>query len=162
MRNCWIFRESRRASSRAALCSSGCSAGCAIADLTARALSSTKAPASRMRGFRSSTSPAGAQPMSNDDGTVSITFNGEIFNYVELREELIARGHKFRTHLRHRSHHPPLRGDGAGLRRAAERRFRLRDLGRPPPAADAGARPHGRAPAVLRASAAARSISPPR
>src|SRR6266545_3739186 len=40
---------------------------------------------------------AGAQPMSNDDGTVSITFNGEIFNYVELRQELIARGHKFRT-----------------------------------------------------------------
>jgi asparagine synthase (glutamine-hydrolysing) len=40
---------------------------------------------------------AGAQPMSNDDGTVSITFNGEIFNYIELRQELIARGHKFRT-----------------------------------------------------------------
>ncbi len=40
---------------------------------------------------------AGAQPMSNDDETVSITFNGEIFNYVELREELIARGHRFRT-----------------------------------------------------------------
>jgi asparagine synthase (glutamine-hydrolysing) len=41
-------------------------------------------------------SPSGAQPMSSDDGTVSITFNGEIFNYVELREELTARGQKFR------------------------------------------------------------------
>src|SRR5262249_16850030 len=40
---------------------------------------------------------AGAQPMSNDDGSVAITFNGEIFNYVELRQDLIARGHKFRT-----------------------------------------------------------------
>ena len=40
---------------------------------------------------------AGAQPMSNDDGTIWITFNGEIFNYIELRDELIARGHKFRT-----------------------------------------------------------------
>lgn len=40
---------------------------------------------------------AGAQPMSNDDGSVSITFNGEIFNYVELRNELIAGGHRFRT-----------------------------------------------------------------
>ncbi len=40
---------------------------------------------------------AGAQPMSNDDETVSITFNGEIFNYVELRQELMARGHSFRT-----------------------------------------------------------------
>ena len=42
-------------------------------------------------------SPGGAQPMSNDDGTISITFNGEIFNYVELREELIARGRRFRS-----------------------------------------------------------------
>ena len=40
----------------------------------------------------------GHQPMCNEDSTVWITFNGEIFNYVELREELIARGHKFRTH----------------------------------------------------------------
>jgi asparagine synthase (glutamine-hydrolysing) len=36
--------------------------------------------------------------MANDDATVWITFNGEIFNYVELREELIAKGVRFRTH----------------------------------------------------------------
>jgi asparagine synthase (glutamine-hydrolysing) len=41
---------------------------------------------------------AGAQPMANDDETVWITFNGEIFNYVELRDELIAKGVQFRTH----------------------------------------------------------------
>jgi asparagine synthase (glutamine-hydrolysing) len=41
---------------------------------------------------------AGAQPMANDDESVWITFNGEIFNYVELREELIADGVRFRTH----------------------------------------------------------------
>ncbi len=35
--------------------------------------------------------------MCNEDGTVWITFNGEIFNYVELRAELIARGHVFKT-----------------------------------------------------------------
>ena len=37
----------------------------------------------------------GAQPMSNADGSLWITFNGEIFNYIELREELLARGHHF-------------------------------------------------------------------
>jgi asparagine synthase (glutamine-hydrolysing) len=39
----------------------------------------------------------GKQPMSIEDGTLWITFNGEIFNYVELREELIKKGHKFAT-----------------------------------------------------------------
>lgn len=39
----------------------------------------------------------GHQPMHNEDRTVWITFNGEIFNYVELREELIRKGHRFLT-----------------------------------------------------------------
>ncbi len=39
----------------------------------------------------------GAQPMSDADETLWITFNGEIFNYVELRAELEALGHRFRT-----------------------------------------------------------------
>lgn len=39
----------------------------------------------------------GAQPMSNAEGTLSIVFNGEIFNYVELRDELIQKGHRFAT-----------------------------------------------------------------
>ena len=39
----------------------------------------------------------GSQPMSIADGTLWITFNGEIFNYIELRDELIKKGHKFST-----------------------------------------------------------------
>jgi asparagine synthase (glutamine-hydrolysing) len=39
----------------------------------------------------------GAQPMQNEDGTVTIVFNGEIYNYKVLREELIAKGHVFKT-----------------------------------------------------------------
>ena len=39
----------------------------------------------------------GAQPMGNEDQTLWITFNGEIFNYIELAEELRAAGHVFRT-----------------------------------------------------------------
>jgi asparagine synthase (glutamine-hydrolysing) len=41
---------------------------------------------------------SGDQPIGNEDGTLWIVFNGEIFNYLELRPELEARGHRFSTH----------------------------------------------------------------
>jgi asparagine synthase (glutamine-hydrolysing) len=43
-------------------------------------------------------SQAGHQPMCNEDGTVWITYNGEIYNHVALRQELEAKGHVFRSH----------------------------------------------------------------
>jgi asparagine synthase (glutamine-hydrolysing) len=43
-------------------------------------------------------SPAGAQPMANEDGTVWTIFNGEIYNHHEIRRDLEARGHVFRGH----------------------------------------------------------------
>lgn len=39
----------------------------------------------------------GQQPMLNQDGSLAITFNGEIYNYLELREELKGLGHRFQT-----------------------------------------------------------------
>ncbi len=39
----------------------------------------------------------GAQPISNEDGRMQVVFNGEIYNFVELRDELEAFGHQFRT-----------------------------------------------------------------
>jgi len=43
------------------------------------------------------TSRAGHQPMSTDDGDLTIVFNGEIYNYVELKAELTSLGHRFRS-----------------------------------------------------------------
>ena len=39
----------------------------------------------------------GAQPIGNEDGNVQIVFNGEIYNFIELREQLQKAGHTFRT-----------------------------------------------------------------
>lgn len=41
-------------------------------------------------------SPTGAQPMSNEDGTCWITYNGEFYNHASFRERLLAQGHRFR------------------------------------------------------------------
>jgi asparagine synthase (glutamine-hydrolysing) len=40
----------------------------------------------------------GHQPISNEDGTAWLVFNGEIYNYRELRQELLGKGHVFATH----------------------------------------------------------------
>ena len=41
---------------------------------------------------------SGQQPLCNEDGNLWIAYNGEVFNYIELRELLIKKGHKLRTH----------------------------------------------------------------
>ncbi len=42
-------------------------------------------------------SPSGRQPMTNEDGTIQLAYNGEIYNFQELRSELLAHGHRFRS-----------------------------------------------------------------
>jgi len=42
-------------------------------------------------------SPDGRQPMTNEDGSIWVVFNGEIYNHQALRRELITRGHRFRS-----------------------------------------------------------------
>ncbi len=40
----------------------------------------------------------GQQPLANEDGSVIVTYNGEIYNFNELRDELLTHGHQFKTH----------------------------------------------------------------
>ena len=101
----------RRSDFRRGLCSSGCSASCAIAVLTARASRCDDGAGLAHTRLSIIDLAAGAQPMSNDDGTVSITFNGEIFNYIELRR----RADRARPQVPH--HAPTPKSSSASTRR---------------------------------------------
>ena len=90
--------------------------------------------------------------MPNEDGTVWITYNGEVYNHRALRAELEAKGHVYRSPDRHRDDPPPLRGGRTAVRRAPPRHVRVRDLGRAPARALPRARPARDQAALLRAA----------
>ena len=144
------------------LCFRGCSRRCAIAAPTARGPAHGDGFGFAHTRLSIIDLAAGAQPMANDDETRLDHLQRRDLQLRRAARRADREGRHVPHAFRHRSHHPPLRGDGPGLRRAAQRRLRLRDLGRAPQADDARARPHGRAPALLHAARRAPPISPPR
>ena len=76
----------------------------------------------------------GRQPIANEDRSVWVAFNGELFEYPELRTELLAPRPPPGHPLRHRGLGPPLRGPRRGHVRARPRPVRRLALG-PRPAA---------------------------
>ena len=71
---------------------------------------------------------AGHQPMSAETGDLWIVFNGEIYNYKELGEELAAKGVRFRSHSDTGNSAVRVSNLGRSLPRQAERHVCFRDL----------------------------------
>ena len=71
----------------------------------------------------------GAQPMSNDNQSICITYNGELYNFPELRKELEAKGKRFRTRSSgpHSRCWSRCRAAARDSRRPCSRRARKRD-----------------------------------
>ncbi len=83
----------------------------------------------------------GDQPIANEDGTVVVVQNGELYNYRELRAELEASGSSLPHPRGHGGARPPVRAARHRLRGAPAWDVRGRDLGRAPRPARARARP---------------------
>src|SRR3954454_23705780 len=66
-------------------------------DAGARAMDDDRAALAHRRLSIIDLSPAGHQPMANEDESVWITYNGEVYNHAALRTELEAAGHHYRS-----------------------------------------------------------------
>ena len=61
----------------------------------------------------------GRQPISNEDQSLWIVYNGEVFNYIELRQDLEQRGHVFKTHSDTEVSFTPTRNTGLSASRVS-------------------------------------------
>ena len=100
----------------------------------------------------------GDQPLANEDGTILVVCNGELYDHRALRRDLERRGHTFRTRLGRRGARAPLRGARPGVRRGPARDVRARAVGRAAASARARPRPVRDQAARLRARVGGRLV----
>ena len=91
----------------------------------------------------------GHQPLSNEDESIWIAFNGEIYNFEELNRRYLSTGHHVQDALRHRDHRAPLRGAWRSLLCRDARHVRAGLVGRTAETSAAGPRPPRQEAAVL-------------
>ena len=94
----------------------------------------------------------GRQPISNEDGSVWVTQNGEVFEYPELQKALLERGHRLATRCDTELWAHLYEDHGEGFFEKARGQFAVAVWDRKDRTVDPGPRPGGDLPAVLRAS----------